>query len=103
MGNRFLDLKKSVCYLRNAMGIQPIVGVLFQPSGRRAEDAQQIPLPIVAFPPCFQNIRLTVMNTLIVHRWDEIRDEAARMVEMYRLPDDPGRILPDQGVGSEQH
>ena len=47
-----------------------------------AEDAQQIPLPIVAFPPCFHTIRLTVMNTLIVHLWDEIGEEAARMVEL---------------------
>jgi predicted DNA-binding transcriptional regulator YafY len=33
---------------------------------------------------------------------DEIREEIARMKALYRLPDDPGRILPDEGVGSEQ-
>jgi hypothetical protein len=34
---------------------------------------------------------------------DEIREEVVRMNVLYRLPGDPGRILPDEDVGSEQH
>lgn len=34
---------------------------------------------------------------------DEIREEAARLAAMYRLPHDPDRVLEDQRVGSKEH